>query len=284
MFWSRGIIALSAAWLISTVILAVGDRQACIIALASGFLTLTVVALGKWTLPPGNDDPENDLRQSGTTTQLALRGIVIAAVYVWFCFLGAFLTGHIPALAAAMYAAYTAHTGLPRGLVSPLVTGTVVVLPLIVLLSLGASLRQLGMRWSSGGPIRLALWIAIPVAIWIWRLAGGLGFGAFLVILLENFMLNGLPEEFLFRGTILSYARCFLSTDWALFIQAMLFALAHYAVTINEEHGRPLLILANIVGQNAPMGLLFALMTLRSRSIAMSTIVHFSIDATTKMF
>jgi membrane protease YdiL (CAAX protease family) len=115
-------------------------------------------------------------------------------------------------------------------------------------------------------------------------LSGGHGFATFTVILLENFMLNGLPEEFFFRGTILSYARCFLSTDWALFLQAMLFALAHYAVTINEEHGRPLLIVANIVGENAPMGLLFALMTLRSRSIAMSTIVHFSIDATTKMF
>ena len=69
------------------------------------------------------------------------------------------------------------------------------------------------------------------------------------------------------------------TTDWAFLIQAVLFSLTHYGVSIGEEHGRAALVVANVLAENIPIALLFGLMALRSRSIAMGTIVHFSFDA-----
>jgi membrane protease YdiL (CAAX protease family) len=280
---SPGAIALYGLWAAAVAVLLIGDRGAGYTALGLGAGTLLVVALGRWTLPPGGDDPPEDLRQVGTKRQLALRGVLTAALLLWCAVYFAAATGHVSAVSRLVDEIYRAPTGLPRGAISPVTTLTLVVIPAIFLFAFGATRRQIGLRWSSGGNVRLALWMAIPVGLWTWRVATGhLPLVGLLAILLENLMLNGLPEEFVFRGVLLSYCRRYLTTDWAMLVQAVLFSLAHYFVTFDEERGRALLIVANVVAENLPIALLFGLMALRSRSIGMSTIIHFALDATGK--
>ncbi len=277
---ARGTIALYCVWLLSVAILLAGDRQNGYAALGIGAIVALLVATDRWTLPSGSNDPEGALRQEGTAAQLAFRGVVAIGLVAWMMSMGLALAVHVPIVSDLQRWASSVNTGLPRGGLSLWVTGTCVLVPLSLLLALGARPAQLGLRWSSGGDLRLLLWIAAPIGIMIWRVtAGYLSVAGLLALLAENFMLNGLPEEFVFRGVLLSYCRRILTTDWAFLIQAVLFSLLHYGVTIGEEHGRVALIVANVIATNVPFAFLFGLMALRSRSIAMGSIVHFMLDS-----
>jgi len=258
----------------------VGDRPTAYLAIEIGAAIALLVAAGRWTLPPGSDDPDGVLRQQGMPTKLALRGIVAAGLVVWMPLIGLTFHVHVPGVSELERWADSASTGLPRGGLSLFVTGTCVVIPLCLLLALGARPAQLGLRWRSGGNVRLLLWIAVPIVIMIWRVATDhISIVGLVLLLLENLMLNGLPEEFVYRGVVLSYCRRYLTTDWAFLIQGVLFSSLHYGVTIGEEHDRALLIVANVIATNVPFACIFGLMALRSRSIAMGTIVHFMSDA-----
>jgi membrane protease YdiL (CAAX protease family) len=285
-FRSPGAIALYALWAVAVGVLLLCDRSAAYSALGIGGFVALIVVLGRWTLPPGDDDPPGDiLRQEGSPVQLALRGLVLALTFAWVCVVGLSLTGALQPISVLVNAAMSVHLGLPRGVLSLMVVSTAVVVPMLLLFLLGARPRQLGLVWSSGGNLRLLLWLALPIAMWIWRLATGhISVLGVIAVLVENFMLNGLPEEFVFRGALLSFFRRYVTSDWAMLAMSVLFALFHYGFTFGEEHGRVVLIVANVIGENLPLGLLFGLMALRSRSIAMGTIVHFSIDATRAMY
>jgi len=277
-----GTIALLCIWFLAVVVLLFGDRPTAYLAVGIGAATALLVAAGRWTLPAGNDDPDAVLRQEGTPTQLALRGIVAAGVVVWIVLIGLSFQVNVPLVSELRTWSNSVSTGLPRGGLSLFLTGTCVVIPSILLFALGARPAQLGLRWRSGGYLRLLLWIVIPLGIMAWRVATGhISIVGLLLLLLENLMLNGLPEEFVFRGVVLSYCRRYITTDWAMLIQSVLFSLLHYGVTIGEEHGRTLLVIANAIAENVPFAYIFGLMALRSRSIAMGTIVHFMSDSMT---
>ncbi len=279
-FKAPGTIALLCVWLLAVVVLLIGDRPTAYLAIGIGAAIALLVAAGRWTLPAGNDDPDGVLRQEGTPTQLALRGLVAAGLVIWIALIGLSFQVDVPLVRELRNWSDSVPTGLPRGGLSLFVTGTCVVIPWCALLALGARPSQLGLRWRWGGYLRLLLWIAVPLGIMAWRVATGhISIVGLLLLLLENFMLNGFPEEFVFRGVVLSFCRRYVTTDWAILIQSVVFSLFHYGVTIGEEHGRALLIIANVIATNAPFGYIFALMALRSRSIAMGTIVHFMSDA-----
>ncbi len=275
-----GTIALLCIWFLAVVVLLFGDRPTAYLAVGIGAATALLLAAGRFTLPAGNDDPDGVLRQEGTRASLALRGIVAVGLVLWFSLIGLSFRVNVPLLSELRTWSNSVPTGLPRGGLALFVTGTCVVIPLSVLFALGARPAQLGLRWRSGGYLRLLLWIAVPFGIMAWRVATGhISIVGLLLLLLEKVMLNGLPEEFVFRGVVLSYCRRYVTTDWAILIQSVLFSLFHYGVTIGEEHGRALLIIASVIAENVPFACIFALMALRSQSIAMGTIVHFMSDA-----
>jgi membrane protease YdiL (CAAX protease family) len=280
MLFKPGMKALYAVWVASVLVLLTGDRSTAYLALGIGGFVALLVALGKWALPAGNDEPADALKQEGTRGSLAARGVVLAIAVAWTVLLGLSFNIRVPYVTAFFFAALRMHTGLPRGGWGPALTLTLAVIPGLMLLALGARPRQLGLVWKSGGRLRLSLWIAIPFGLALWRvLTGHLSPWRLVLVLLENVMLNGFPEEFLFRGALLTYFRAFLATDWAFFLQAVLFSLVHYGITIPEEHGKVFLILANVLAENIPVAMIFGLMALRSRSLAMGVTVHFAFDS-----
>jgi hypothetical protein len=183
--------------------------------------------------------------------------VVIIGAFVWFAAIGRSLTGGFPAVGAVVRWAYSVPTGLPGGAFSLLVLGTVALLPALILFALATHRRELGLEWHSGGYVRLALWLALPIAAWIWRA---------------------------WSGHIGTVALIFVSTDWAMLGMSALFSLLHYGITVPEEHGRVVAVVANAIAENVPIAWLFGLIALRSRSIAMGTVVHAAFDATRALY
>jgi membrane protease YdiL (CAAX protease family) len=275
-----GMKALYGLWFAAVIVLLIGDRNMAYIAIGAGLIFALIIVLGKWTLPPGDDEPKDELRQQGSRASLTARGVVLVVAIAWFFLLGTSLAINVPHLTDFMHRVIALNIGLPRGGLAPFITLTLAVIPALLLLALGATRQQLGLLWTFGGPTRLVLWVVIPLAIGLWRVVTRrVTSWELILMVVENVMLNGFPEEFLFRGAVLSYLRGLLSTDWAFFFQALLFAFVHIGLTIPEEHANALLILANVLGLNIPFAVLFGLMALRSRSIAMGATIHFSLDA-----
>lgn len=272
--------ALYSLWFAAVIVLLFQDRNIGYAAIGVGGFSAFLVLLGKWVLPHGDDEPADALKQHGSRISLAIRGFILLAALAWSFLLGAALSMELPYLTELLRKLATWDIGFPRGGLGPFVTLTMALVPALLLIVAGAKLRDLGLAWKSGGPLRLLLWIAGPIAVGLWRLfTGYLSFWSLILIFLENALLNGLPEEFLFRGAILSYFRGFVATHWAFLVQAVLFSLVHVGITIPGEHGSGLLTVANVLALNLPIAVLFGLMALRSRSIAMGATIHFAMDA-----
>lgn len=267
-------------WVSAVIVLLVEDPNVGYAAIGIGGFSAFLVLLGKWVLPQGDDEPAGVLKQHGSRVSLAIRGFILLFVLAWSFLLGVSLSIDLPYLTELMKKVATYHIGLPHGGLGPFVTFTIGLLPALLLITAGARPRDLGLAWKSGGSFRLLLWLTAPIAVGLWRVfTSYLSFWSLILVFLDNALLNGLPEEFLFRGAMLSYLRAFMATHWAFLVQAVLFSLVHIGITIPGEHGSGLLIVANVLGLNLPVALLFGLMTLRSRSIAMGATIHFAMDA-----
>ena len=96
-------------------------------------------------------------------------------------------------------------------------------LPLPLLLLLGAHFRELGFRHGHRTLSILVLWCFIPIGVWIYLLAFGfLSFDVLARRWLSHLLINGFGEEFLFRGALQTRLRVLLSPSWAIVIQALL--------------------------------------------------------------
>lgn len=78
---------------------------------------------------------------------------------------------------------------------------------------------------------------------------------------------------------VLSHTRAFVSTEWALIIQAVVFALLHFGGSLHDEPGL-IVVLANVIALNLPMGYSLGRAALRTRSLFLPTVVHVALDTT----
>lgn len=279
-FRQRGMVALVALWTVATLVLLCSDRASAVVGVSIGAFVGAVVLLGHWLLPRGADDPPGVFRQTASRENITIRSGVVAVAYAAACLLPLGLTGvqpwrHLLAFLTAL------HTGLPRGALAPYVTATFVVIPALLLGLLGARFRDFGIARARPGTWKYVLgWTFVPLVVCVVSvLSGRLSLLGVIAVLVENVLLNGLPEEFLFRGVVLSLGRRLVPTDWAFFGQAVLFSLFHYGITIGQEHGHALLACANVISENVPVAVLFGVMALRSRSLALPIALHFAFDA-----
>ena len=91
------------------------------------------------------------------------------------------------------------------------------VIPLILLLLLGARFRELGFAPGHAAWRVSALWAALPLAVWLVLLATGqLAPAVLLRRLLGNALQNGFFEEFLFRGALMTRLARRFSAAWTL--------------------------------------------------------------------
>jgi len=99
--------------------------------------------------------------------------------------------------------------------------------------------------------------------------------------LLRNFLSNGFSEEFLMRSMMLSHLRAFVSKDWAVVGQAILFGLFHLDLFTKVDSWA--LEIARVIAMNAPMGFFLALIALRARSVVLPGLIHTTLDTMISM-
>jgi membrane protease YdiL (CAAX protease family) len=156
---------------------------------------------------------------------------------------------------------------------------TDVVLPLVVLLALGARPGELGLgRGHRVGRV-LAIWAVLPlIAIGI---ALGLGAGSpalAAMVFLRNLFQNGFSEEFLWRGAIQTRLSRLTTPAWGLVLAALAFGLWHTGADASEVQGRVLdAACAGIVSQ-AGIGIGLGVVLQRTRNLMAGTVAHMLID------
>ncbi len=151
-----------------------------------------------------------------------------------------------------------------------------VVLPLIVLLLLGARPRELGFGKGHRVGRVILLWAAIPVGTLAVAIATGqLSVERVANRLVSNGMQNGFWEEFLFRGALQTRLRLLLTPEWAIVIQALVFGAWHLGLGYaNTGHSGFLPALASTIVHQAAIGLAFGIVFERTRNLLAPTVAH----------
>ena len=224
---------------------------------------------------------QSALAASATGTRLWLRiGIILATLFAVFMVYSVWYVGYVrlPWLGGILRG-YNAFFGPTFG--QPLFNFTLyAVLPGTLLFALGMHRNEVGLTRSAPCTWEAALpCLALPtvfVALALYRGTLTVGFLATLVV--RNFFSNGFSEEFLIRGMTLSHLRACMRTPWALFAQAVVFSLLHYGAVSRQEHGNAILIVANVIAENFPTAFALGLVALRTRSLALPTMLHISFD------
>jgi membrane protease YdiL (CAAX protease family) len=205
--------------------------------------------------------------------RLWLRLAVVTATIV-LVIPGRQLLWHSSIVAAIQRFSAPVHLGhdsaVPNFVVYALVPG-------LLLFALGAKPIELGlMPWRKGGSLALLGALVLPaVFTGVWFLKGNASVGLLLFFFVRNFLSNGFSEEFLMRGMLFSHLRAFMSKEWGLVTQALLFGLFHFDA--GERHGWALEGAA-VIAMNAPIGYFLGLMALRARSVVFTGLIHATMD------
>jgi len=170
------------------------------------------------------------------------------------------IVDHSPALAGANPAKY-------------------IVIPLVLLLLLGARFSELGFRRGHRVLLVTGLWVSIPVILFISHLmAGATTLLQLARLFMGHLLRNGFSEEFLFRGAFQTRLRQFMTPDWAIVIQALVFALWHVGFDTQTMGGDVIAGLALGIASHSIFGLAMGIIFYRTRNLVAPSIVHVVIN------
>ena len=160
----------------------------------------------------------------------------------------------------------------PNCLVNPLL---MFVVPLPLLLLLGARWRSLGFErgWRTWRIV--VLWSIGYVGYWLLNLiTGAWSVGRLGHTLLSKTMQNGFFEEFLFRGVLQTRLSRLISPSWALVVSSLGFGLWHIGVNAKYFGGDLLAGAALSILSQGSMGLAFGVIFLRTRNLLACSVIH----------
>lgn len=154
------------------------------------------------------------------------------------------------------------------------------VLPLTLLLLLGARLRQLGFGAGHRTGVVLLVWSALQlVNLLVLSLSGGARPLSLLVVFIRNGFQNGPVEEFLFRGALQTRLSALLGPGWGLVLAALVFGAWHIGANARfETHGDLLAAACAGVAGQAPYGLAFGVIFQRTRNLVAGSVFHMLLD------
>jgi membrane protease YdiL (CAAX protease family) len=154
------------------------------------------------------------------------------------------------------------------------------VLPLLVLLLLGARPGELGFGCGHRTGTVLLLWCSIPLAWWGFQMVSGMLVAPQLGRRLLNHALqNGFFEEFLFRGALQTRLTRLSTSSWALVIQAWVFGLWHLGLDIHTMNGDVLGGLALSILSHSLIGLAYGIIFYRTRNLVACSILHIVLNS-----
>lgn len=153
-------------------------------------------------------------------------------------------------------------------------------LPLLVLLVLGATLGELGFRRGHRSWLVLLLWSVPQLVVLVIAVVGHQAtLPRLLAAFIRNGFQNGPVEEFLFRGALQTRLSLWLGRGWGLVLASLAFGAFHIGSNAAGETHRDLLsgFCLGLVNQ-APYGLAFGLIFQRTRNLLAGSILHMLID------
>ena len=154
------------------------------------------------------------------------------------------------------------------------------VIPLLLLLVLGARPRSLGFARGHRSWRVCALWTILPALTWLALLiAGQLPPMTLMRRLLGNTLQNGFFEEFLFRGALYTRLNRLLPGNWALIGQALLFGIWHIGGNTRMMDGNLLAGLAACIVSQAVFGLAAGILFQRTRNLLAPSVMHVLMNA-----
>jgi len=149
-------------------------------------------------------------------------------------------------------------------------------LPLPLLLLLGAHFRELGFCRGHRTLSVVALWCFVPAGVLIYLLAfGHLSCRVLIRRWLSHLLINGFGEEFLFRGALQTRLRMLLNPSWAIVVQALAFGIWHLAANYKymSIDGITAVIMFSIV-RSATFGLAYGIIFQRTRNLLACSVFH----------
>lgn len=153
------------------------------------------------------------------------------------------------------------------------------VLPLIVLLLLGAHWSELGLgRGYHGWRVALQWGILPLIGLGFFFFQGVASLRIIVIRVANNFFQNGFFEEFLFRGALMTRLSYLLRSDWGLVLSSLLFGLFHIGVQTQSLGGDWLAGAASTIVEQAMLGLGFAFIFTRTRNLLVSSVFHVLLD------
>lgn len=159
------------------------------------------------------------------------------------------------------------------------------VIPLLLLLALGARPGELGLGRGHRAWRVALLWLVVPGLLLLWPAASGaLPAQAFVRRLISNFFQNGFFEEFLFRGALQTRLRYLLTAPWALAVQALLFGLWHLRGNTADFGGNVLGGVAWCIVSQGVIGLALGYVFHRTRNLVAPTVAHVMLNVMGQSF
>ncbi|MHC4430773.1 MAG: lysostaphin resistance A-like protein [Planctomycetota bacterium] len=149
-------------------------------------------------------------------------------------------------------------------------------LPLPILLFLGARLRELGLCRGHRTLSVVILWCFVPGGVLVYLVEfGGLSCMVLARRLLSHLLINGFSEEFLVRGALQTRFRALLGTQWAIVIQALTFGIWHFAANYGSLGITGVAaVTAFCIVRSATFGLAYGIIFQRTRSLWACSAIH----------
>ncbi|HET9029102.1 MAG TPA: type II CAAX endopeptidase family protein [Candidatus Aquilonibacter sp.] len=279
----RSLTVLLIGWLLCVCFMLVRGR-ADIVTIGTDIVWPLVVLLCAWVTTRIAPAPEPLARPTDARPRIILQLVVIGIFIILTGLRGAqghglmtvWIPGWSPLL--AFFASLGSHIGMASDVTN---FGSYVVVPGILVMLLGARLGEIGFARFGPNIGRLsALWLAFPAVLWAIAIARGVSPGFMIFALIRNVLSNGISEEFLWRGLLFTRLRALVSTETALWTQAVLFGLWHFGYDYSSApHHDLALMVADMFSSQVVLGYAFAWLMLRTRNIVLPTAVHAAFDS-----
>ncbi len=224
--------------------------------------------------PPWNEPAPYARRRLWWQFIIALLFLALFLLYTFALFEPQLL----PGIGSALSAWSSKHLALRQAVAFAWPLLMLGALPLLSMFLSGARRRELGFGRDYRSWRVIALSCALPVcAIIAVMVLNGRSPLRLLAQLASSFLIAGLPEEIFFRGILQTRLTRLCGPQWGIVLSTLLFAAAHSAADFSAAHSLPLA-LASTILQQAPVGLLLAVIFLRTRSLLAGTVFHTLLD------
>ena len=149
----------------------------------------------------------------------------------------------------------------------------VFLLPLAVVVALGAPRREIGLQQGYRSLAAASVWLVIRGLLLAPAVIAGQG-----PVLAGMFGLNllaiAIPEEIIFRGLLQTRLTLLVGSAWAVVLTALLFGAWHFGINVNASGGDLLSAAARSVLIQGVVGLGYSVAFERTRSLISSSLAH----------